>query len=355
MALPLPSQSFSIVKDIGSLLKQSVLEFIDDKALKMSAALSYYTAFSLAPLLVVLVGVLGIVMDQAVARSQLINEIEQMVGSQAAELVDEMVQGALLSGSGVLATIIGVLGLFFGATIVFVQLQDSLNTMWGVKPDPARGIKGVVFARVAAFATLVGVGFVLLISLVATAVIEGVAEYATQRLPIPAFSLQLLNQAMSLLATTGLFGLLYRYVPDVRIAWRDVWVGAVITAVLFALGKYGIGLYLGRGSAASAYGAAGSLAVLLLWVYYSSLVIFFGAEIAQVYANRFGSGIVPAAHAVYLNPPEEEEENPETEVENPAPAPVVWPSRIEPKESTVPWVLKALALLSVGWIIGRRR
>ena len=210
-----------------------------------------------------------------------------------------MVQSASAQPTvGVVATVISVIILLFGASGVFGQLQASLNRIWGVKPKPGRGVLGMIQDRLLSFGFTLVVGFLLLVSLLLTAGIALVADLAGGLMPASETLTQLLNFVLSLAIITLLFAMIFKFLPDAKIAWRDVWIGAFLTALLFTVGKFALGLYLGKSSVASSYGAAGSLIVLLLWVYYSSLILFFGAEFTQVYANRFGSRVAPADNAV---------------------------------------------------------
>jgi membrane protein len=209
-----------------------------------------------------------------------------------------MVANAGRHGGGVWATIIAFATILFGATGVFTQLQTTLNHIFDVKPKPGQGIKGLLRARASAFGMLLGIGFLLLVSLVISAALSAAGNYLLGLLPGAEFVLQALNFVVSLAVITVLFAMIYRFLPDVKIAWRDVWFGAAVTALLFTIGKFLIGLYLGNSSVASVYGAAGSLVIVLLWAYYSSQILFFGAELTEVWARRRGSHIVPDEHAV---------------------------------------------------------
>jgi membrane protein len=285
---------------IWGLLKETFSEWSEDKASRLAAALSYYTIFSLAPLLVIVIAIAGLVFGEAAVEGQLVGQIQGLVGEQGASLIQTMIANASRSGSGP-AALLGFAMLLFGAAGVFGQLQDSLNTIWDVRPKPGRGILGMVKDRLGAFAMVVGTGFLLLVSLVVSAALSAVGEFAGDVLPLPAWALQLFNLVISFAVITVVFALIYKVIPDAEIAWRDVWIGAALTSFLFSIGKYAIGLYLGQSSASSVFGAAGSLVVVLLWIYYSALILFFGAEFTQVYARRYGSGIVPSSEAIPLS------------------------------------------------------
>jgi membrane protein len=289
------------MKAIWQLLGAAIASWSEDKAPRLGAALAYYTVFSLAPLLVIAVGIAGVFFGEEAARGQIVDQIRGLVGDQGAQAVETMVEHAgRQKTSGVVATAIGLAMLLFGASGVFGELQDSLNTIWGVKPRPGRGLLGVIKDRFASFTMVIGIAFLLLVSLILSAALAalgprlggGTAEGA----------MHIVNGLVSFGVITVLFAAMYKYVPDVQIQWRDVWVGAAVTSLLFTLGKFAIGLYLGKSSVASAYGAAGSLVILLIWVYYSAQILFFGAEFTKVYAKSYGSGLRPAPDAIPVTP-----------------------------------------------------
>lgn len=280
------------------LLKESFKEWKEDGALSLGAALAYYTIFSLAPMLLIAISVAGLVFGREAAQGELVGQMRELLGQQGAEAIQTMVANAGKHGSGVLGTLIGVATILFGATGVFAQLQTSLNRIWDVEAKPAKGIWGFLRTRILSFGMVLGIGFLLLVSLVISAAIAAMDTYVTGLFPGAEVLIGIVSALIGLALITVLLAMIYRFLPDVKIAWRDVWIGAAITAVLFLIGKVLIGLYLGNSSVASTYGAAGSLVILLLWIYYSSQILFFGAEITQVYASRYGTGIVPSEHAV---------------------------------------------------------
>src|SRR6266545_1853556 len=285
-------------KSFFSLLKEAFREWQNDEALQLGAALAYYTIFSLAPLLLVVIALAGLAFGREAVQGQLVGQLQGLVGRQGGVAIQTMVANAGQHGAGVWATLIAFVTILFGSTGVFTQLQTSLNHIWNVKPKPGQGIKGLLRARAAAFGMLLGIGFHLLVSLVVSAALTAVGTYLTGLLPGAEVVLQVLNFLVSLAVITVLFAMIFRFLPDVKITWRDVWLGAGVTALLFTIGKSLIGLYLGNSSVASVYGAAGSLVILLLWTYYSSQILFFGAELTEVWARRRGSGIVPDEHAI---------------------------------------------------------
>ncbi|MES1240287.1 MAG: YihY/virulence factor BrkB family protein [Acidobacteriota bacterium] len=252
-----------------------------------AAALAFYTIFSLAPILVVVIALAGAVFGEEAVRGQIVGEFQGLMGAEAARLVQEVLQSAARPTGGRLPALIGVVTLLFGATGVFGQLQDALNTVWAVAPKPGAAITTLLRKRLHSFALIVGIGFLLLVSLVLSAALTGFSRYLERTFDLPVDLLQVANFAVSFAVITLLFAMTYRILPDVRLAWRDVWLGSVLTALLFVVGKTLIGLYLGHTTVASAYGAAGSLVVVLVWVYYSSLIFFFGAELTRVHSRHF--------------------------------------------------------------------
>jgi membrane protein len=281
------------------LLKQTASEWMEDDAPSLGAALAYYTVFSLAPLMTIAIAIAGFFFGKEASQGQIFDELRVLLGEEGGKAIEEMVQSASAQPTvGVVATVISVIILLFGASGVFGQLQASLNRIWGVKPKPGRGVLGMIQDRLLSFGFTLVVGFLLLVSLLLTAGIALVADLAGGLMPASETLAQLLNFVLSLAIITLLFAMIFKFLPDAKIAWRDVWIGAFLTALLFTVGKFALGLYLGKSSVASSYGAAGSLIVLLLWVYYSSQILFFGAEFTQVYANRFGSCVAPADNAV---------------------------------------------------------
>jgi membrane protein len=286
---------------IGTLwhaILRAVQHWWKDNCLRLAASLAYYTALSLAPLLLLIVGVVGLVLDRQQVATQLATQLEGLMGQAGRELVTSILTTTSPQGS-LLATVIGLVTLFIGATAVFGELQATMNLIWEVQPAPTSGVWAGIWAwlreRIFSLAIVFALAFLLLVSLVISAALAGAA--ALFHGPEQAVLSRVLEIAVSLLVLTFVFALLYKYVPDAKIGWRDVWLGGLITAVLFTLGKTAIGFYLGRASVGSAYGAAGSMVVLLVWVYYSALIMFFGAEFTHTWATRHG-GVTPQPHAV---------------------------------------------------------
>ena len=276
-------------KALVDLLKQAFAEFSADKVPRLGAALAYYTVFSLAPLLVVLISIVGLVYSQQAAQGQIQGQIQGAVGHDAAAMIQTMVASTgHKASSGIIGTVVGLATLILGAAGIFGQLKDSLNTIWGVQPPPAGGVMGYVRSQALSFLAVLGTGLLLLVALALSAVLAAVGGLISSLVPGLGTLLQVANYLLSFAIITLLFAMIYKILPDTKIRWRDVWIGALITSVLFVVGQLLIGLYLGHAAVGSTYGAAGSLIVLLLWIYYSAQVLFFGAELTQVYANRYG-------------------------------------------------------------------
>ena len=281
------------MKKYFALLRQTVTEFSDDKVPRLGAALSYYTIFSLAPLLLIAIAIAGLVFGQGAARGQVFGQLRGVLGPTAAEGVQEMVKNAAKPKTATIATIIGIITLILGASGVFGQLKDALNTIWDVEPKKSGGILGMIKDRFLSAAMVFGVGFLLLVALIIDATIAAAGRYAHGHLPGGEAFWHALQLVASFGVVTVLFAALFRFLPDLRIEWRDVWPGAAFTSLLFVLGKFALGLYLGKSAIGSSFGAAGSLVVVLLWVYYSAQVLLFGAEFTQVYTmseRRAASG-----------------------------------------------------------------
>ena len=274
---------------IKQLVFETYQEWTDDQAPRLGAALAYYTVLSIAPLLIIVIAIAGFVFGREAAQGQIFYQIREMVGSEGARTIEEMIAGASNIQSGLFASLIGLLTLLFGATSVVAELRYSMNIIWDVPADPDAGIKDVLKERSYALAVVLGCGFLLLVSLVVSAALAAMGKFMNSWLPLPEFLLFAFNFLLALFVLTGIFAILFKVLPDVQIQWRDVFLGAAVTAVLFSIGKLLLGLYLGKASFGSTYGTAGSVIIVLVWVYYSSQIFFFGAEFTQVYARRHGS------------------------------------------------------------------
>jgi membrane protein len=277
------------VTQAKELLVKTWSEFNKDQAPRLGAALAYYTILSLAPLLILMIAIAGLVFGREAAQGQLFGEIQGMVGKDGAEAIQQMIAGASKPASGVLASIIGFLTLLFGASSVAGELKASLNIIWDLPADTSEGVVGMVTQRSKALGVVLAGGFLLLVSLAVSSMVAAAGTYFTGILPIPEFVMHAVLFVLSLLVITGVFAVLFKYLPDVNVQWHDVIIGAAFTSLLFTIGKFAIGMYLGKASFGSTYGAAGSLVIVLVWVYYSAQIFFFGAEFTQVYAGRFGS------------------------------------------------------------------
>jgi membrane protein len=284
------------------LMKDAASDWSRDRAPRLGAALAYYTVFSLVPFLVVVIGVIGLVFGEVAAQSAILSQIAELVGEQTAAAIKDMIQRANQPSTGLFATAVAVATLLIGASGVFGQLQDALNTVWGVEPKEGRGVWGFIKDRFLSFVAVLGTGFLLLVSLILSSALAAFGKWFGGLLPLPEAVLQLMNFALSFLVVTGLFALIFKLLPDAKVAWRDVWIGAALTSALFTIGKFALGVYLGKSNVASAYGATGSLVLVLLWVYYSAQILLYGAEFTQVYANRVGERIVPTPDAKVTDP-----------------------------------------------------
>lgn len=285
----------------GQLLKISAIEWWNDNTFRLAASLAFYTMFSMAPVLLIAVGAASFFLARETAVDRIVGEVERLAGGQGADAVRQILEASSGFGHGWWAIVTGGIAFLLGASVVFAELQSAINVIWDVQSEPKRGVVvQYLLDRLRSFSIALVVGFLLLVSLVLSAALSALQDYLNDWLPGVPVMWETLNIIASFLIVAALFAMIYKYLPDAVIAWRDVWIGALVTAALFTGGKYLISLYLGQTATASAFGAAGSFAVFLIWIYYSALVSFFGAEFTQVYARRYGSKIQPAGHAVRL-------------------------------------------------------
>jgi len=294
-------QRFGKIGDYWRILKQSGNDFIDDKVLKLSASLAYYTIFSVAPMLIVIIFLCDLFLGKEAIENNVYGQIKGLVGNDAAIQIQDMIRNATLSQDASWATILGVITLIIGATGVFAEIQDSINKIWRLKAKPKKGLLKMLLNRLLSFSLVVSMGFILLVSLV----INGLMEILNKRLAtmfpeLAVVTIYVLNIAITVIVITSLFAIIFKVLPDARIKWRDVLVGSITTAVLFMLGKFGIGYYLGASKISSSYGAAGSIVIILLWVYYSAAILYFGAVFTRVYIQYRGSTIYPNDYAVWI-------------------------------------------------------
>lgn len=288
------------LKEAYELLRDTIAEWSQDRVPRMGAALACYSAFSVAPLVLLVIAVASRVFSEDQVEQAVRGELQQTFGEPVANAVSEIMRNAAHTESATTATVVGIVILLFGASGVFGELQDSLNSIWKVQPKPGRAWLTVIRERFFSFTMVLGTGFLLLVSLIITTALSVLGAYFTHLLPGGAGLWHAVNWVVSFAFITCVFALIFKEVPDVKVAWRDVWVGATLTALLFTLGNYALGMYLGLASTTSAYGAAGSLVAFLLWVYYSAQILLFGAEFTRVYARKRGDRAPPADNAVKL-------------------------------------------------------
>jgi membrane protein len=280
-----PGDAVRLVKDAGA-------KFWADRGTRLGAALAYYTALSLSPLLVVVVAIVGFAFGPEAARGGLVVQFRDAIGTEAATVVEQLVRNSAAAGHGVVATTVAIAVLLFGASGAFSSLQSALNTIWKVPDSPETGgLWTVLKEELLSFSLVCGSAFLLLVSLVLTAILAGVNSHIAGWLPASTGLAQVINFVLNFVLTAALFAMIFKWLPETQLAWRDVLIGAVVTAGLFSVGRYLIGLYMGKTAVGSAYGAAGAFVVLLVWIYYSTLILLFGAELTFVYAQRFGSGV----------------------------------------------------------------
>ncbi len=292
-------EKFHPIRSWGPLFVQSFKDSMADRALRFSAALAYYSIFAMAPLIIIAIAVAGLAFGEEAARGQIYQQIEWLLGPKGASEIQTLIQASSDPQKSLLATIIGVITLLIGASGVFGQLKDALNSIWGVMLKPG-GFMASLKAYLLNFSMVLGVGFLLIISLLLSAVLQAVNNVLTGYLPIPSFVAPL-TAVVSFCVLVLLFALIFKVLPDVVIHWKDVWIGASVTSILFTAGKYLISLYLGTSSVASSFGAAGALILILVWIYYSTTIFLLGAEFTKVYASRYGSGINPAPNACFVS------------------------------------------------------
>jgi membrane protein len=330
--------------DVRGIVKNALHDFSEHRIVQLSAALAYNAIFAIAPFLLVVIGVAGIVLGQDTVRHQVETQLQSMLGAQATGVINSMMS-ARHQGASILATVLGTIALVLGAAGVFGQLQGVLNTIWGVKAKPGRGIKGIIRDRFLSLAAVFGICFLLLISMILSTVITASSGAIEHKLSLPAWIGHVVDLVFSIGVLSVLFAAMFKLLPDVEISWRKVWGGAITTAVLFSIGKWALAMYLGRTSTTSAYGAAGSFVIILMWVYYASIIVFLGAEITQAATRYSGVKVQPTENAVLAEPTNTPGKTVATKQSEPAPD-----SR--PRRSLlVPVVFSVVA--AVHWIIDR--
>jgi membrane protein len=291
------------LKNLWLLLRDSAIAWDDDDIITQGAALAYYTVFALSPLMILMIVLSSVGFGPQAASGHLVDQIRDLIGVEGAEFVQGLIKNAYRSDSNVLAAVLSIIMVLLGASAVFVQLQSSLNTIWRVTHKPMGTIRRFLKARLLAFAVILGIGFLLLVSLMVSAALAAVSDYLGRNILPLAGLVSVIDFLVSFVGITILFALMFKFIPDAIVKWTDVWVGAAVTSVLFAIGKLVIGLYLGNGAIGSTFGAASSLVIIMLWAFYSVQIVLYGAEFTRLYATRFGSGILPGANAVRLVTP----------------------------------------------------
>ncbi|MHA4845344.1 YihY/virulence factor BrkB family protein [Flavitalea antarctica] len=289
------------IKSFWKVLKKAGASFIEDNGMKLSASLSYYTVFSLCPILIIVMSLAGVVFGKDAVQGRIYDQISGLVGSDAAIQIQEIIINIEKSQKGTVGAIVGVVLLVFGATGVFTEIQDSINYIWSVKAKPKKGWLKYLSNRAISFSLLIGIGFVLLVALVVNALMDLLNDRLEKILPTySVYLFHTLSLALILIIISLLFTIIYKVLPDAIIAWKDAMVGAIFTTVLFLIGKFLIGYYLGSSDIGITYGTAASIVIILLWVYYSSIILYFGAEFTRMYAIHIGKGIKPNETAVFI-------------------------------------------------------
>ena len=286
-------------RSAGTIFKNSFQGFSDDKVLKLSGSLAYTMVFSMGPLILIIITTSSFFFGREAIEGRIYGQLEGFLGHDTALQLQDIIKHAAISGKSTLATVIGVIFLFIGATGIFSEIQDSINTIWGLKPKPKKGWVAFLKNRLLSFSVIIGLGFLLLVSLAISALLEAFGSHLKILFPgISAILLYIINLSISICVSWFIFAVIFKVLPDAIIQWKDVWVGALATTLLFLLGKFAISFYISKSNVGSTYGTAGSLVVLLLWIYYSSVILYFGAEFTMSYAMQYGKPIKPAEYAV---------------------------------------------------------
>ncbi len=292
-------------------LKDAAAAFMEDNCIKLSAALSYYTIFSIGPLLVIVISLLGLFFGQDAVRGRLFGQIKGLVGPEAAIQIQDIIQNIQNTDSGTIGTIVGTIILIIGATGIFTEIQDSINFIWSLRAKPKRGLLKLLINRLLSFSLIISLGFLLLVSLVVSALMDLLNDRLTRLFPKPTvYIFYVLNHVSVFVIISILFAIIFKVLPDGKIKWKDALVGASFTAILFLIGKAGIGYYIGSSSLGVTYGAAASIIIILTWVYYTSIILYFGAEFTKIFALEYGGGIVPNNTAVFIIKQEAKEIDP---------------------------------------------
>ncbi len=299
------------IKSAYHYIKQVFTEFIEDDILKYSASLAYYTIFSIAPVLIVIISICGAIFGKQAIQNQLYGQINELVGTKAAIQIQDTIANIHLTGNNIFATIVGIIILLVGATGIFGEVQDSLNKIWGLRIKARKTWWKLIINRLLSFSIIICIGFVMMVSLVLNALISAFGNFLSRYFSeFSVIFLQITDSVLTFIITTFLFSLMFKILPDAKIKWKDVFIGGLITSVFFTVGKLGIGYYLGSSSISTVYGAAGSVMIIMVWVYYSSIILYLGAEFTKVYAKLYGGKIVPNEYAVWIKTEETQVANP---------------------------------------------
>ena len=312
------------LKEIGKVIIQSLKGLIEDKIPKYSAALAYTTVFSFGPLLIVIIFLCSIFFGEEATQGRIYAQMQQFVGQDAAEQLQTIIKNASVSNKGPVAAVIGIITLLLGATAVFAEIQDSINTIWGLKAKPKKGLWKIIRNRFLSFSVVISLGFLLLVSLAISTIIEGLSEKLKASFPdVTVVVFYVLNLIISFLIITALFAIIFKVLPDAKTKWKDIMPGALTSGILFMIGKFAISFYIGKSHIGTTYGAAGSLVVLLLWVYYSAIILYMGAEFAKAWTSYKGRSIRPNDYAVALKKVEVETDNADETFEKRKPKKVI--------------------------------
>ncbi len=296
------------LKNVWGFLKEVMSDFSDDKAMKYSASLSYYTVFSIAPILIIIISIMGIFFGREAVSGHITSQIQGLVGQDAAKQIQAMIANTHRSGNTFVASVISIIILVIGATGIFAEIQDSINSIWGLKSKPKTGIVKIIINRLISFSLIISLGFVSMVALLLNAVVDAISTKLGQIVPgAGLIFVNIINYVLSFVIISFMFAVIFKVLPDARIKWRDVIKGAMLTAVLFIIGRSLIGLYVANSNLGSVYGAAGSIVIILVWVYYTAIILYFGAEFTKVYSIKYGSKITPNDYAVWIKVKEEEQ------------------------------------------------
>ena len=291
-------------KGLWQALKEAFKGFSADKVMKLSGSLAYYTVFSLGPLLIVLIYIAGMFLGQEAAQGAVYDQVQRFIGHDGALQLQEIIKNASIDDKRGVALVIGIVVLIIGATTVFGEIQDSINSIWGLKASPKAGLIKLVLTRLLSFGMIASLGFLLLVSMGATALVESLGKQLQSIFPdVAVVIFYIINLLLTLFVTTILFAIIFKFLPDAKIKWRDVWIGAIATSVFFLIGKFAISIYISKSEIGSTYGAAGSLVVILVWIYYSAMILYLGAEFTKAYIVKFGGRIEPNEYAVWEDRP----------------------------------------------------